>query len=83
MSTALVVMKVTSLLHRVNYVRYMRLDLFSIPSICSHLNACGCKGKWLYCIVLYIVVIDRAVQDNSGLLQFDKEERQQFYDSVS
>jgi hypothetical protein len=27
------------------------------------------------CIVLYIFVIDRAVQDNSGLPQFDKEER--------
>jgi len=35
------------------------------------------------CIVLYIVVIDRAVRDNCGLPQFDKEERELFYDSES
>jgi len=50
-------------------------------------KASGCKGKWLYSIVLYIVVIDRAVRDNSGLPQFDKEERERerelFYSSVS
>ena len=35
------------------------------------------------CAVLNSSVIDRAVQRNSGLPQFDKEEREVFYDSAS
>jgi len=83
MSTALVVMKVTSLLHRVDEVRYMQLDLFNILSICFHLNACGCKGNWLYCIVLYcMLLLIEQFRIILGCHNLTKK-RELFYDSAS